>query len=122
MHPHLHVLVGIVLISAAAGCTSWSGAAYYGSGTRALDRGEPARAVVDLEQAARLLPDSSEVQNHLGIAYGASGRPDEELAAYRRAVALDCSNEAAQANLTAAEVREAGRPVAATPDPEGRHP
>jgi Flp pilus assembly protein TadD len=122
MHSPLRVMVGIVLIVAVSGCTAWSGAALYASGTRALDRGEPAQAVADLEQAARLLPESSEVQNHLGIAYGASGRPDAELAAYRRAVALDCSNEAAQINLKAAEAREAGRPLAATPSPGALRP
>lgn len=60
------------------------------------------------------MPESSEVQNHLGIAYEAEGRDAEALAAWQRAVALDCGNEAAQRNVRAAEARRA---KAALPDP-----
>jgi Flp pilus assembly protein TadD len=86
-------------------CTTYRGARLYESGTRALDRGDAAAAVADLERAARLVPDASEIQNHLGLAYAAAGRGDEALLAFRRAVALDCDNGAAQANLQAAESR-----------------
>ncbi len=102
--------VARVLLLAATACAGWSGARLYVSGTEALDRGEPARAVTDLEAAARLLPESSEVQNHLGIAYDAVGRPDAARAAWERAVALDCSNEAAAKNLRSAR---GGAPAAA---------
>jgi Flp pilus assembly protein TadD len=97
------VLIG--LWSAITGCAAWSATRLYESGTHALDRGDTPRAVADLEEAARLLPDSSEIQNHLGIAYEAAGREPSALAAYRRAVALDCSNDAAVRNLRAAEAR-----------------
>ena len=90
-----------------AGCSSWSGARLYHSGTQAYLRGDSAGAVVDLERAAVLVPHASEVQNHLGLAYAAQGRDAEALAAFRRAVELDCENAAAQQNLQAAEARAA---------------
>jgi Flp pilus assembly protein TadD len=92
----------------AAGCASYEGSRLYGSGTRALDRGDPQRAIADLERAAELVPEASAVQNHLGLAYAAAGRDEEALAAFHRAVELDCNNAAAQANLTAAERQAAG--------------
>ena len=90
---------------AAAGCASLQGARLYTSGTEALDRGEPARAVEDLERAAELLPEASEVQNHLGLAYQAAQRPVDAENAFRQAVALDCDNAAAVENLKVAELR-----------------
>lgn len=96
-------IAALALLAAAPGCAAWSGSRLYGSGSHALDRGDAATAIADLEQAARLLPESSEVQNHLGIAYETAGRRADALAAYRRAVALDCGNEAALRNLRAAE-------------------
>lgn len=101
----LALVVGMV----PAGCSSLSGARLYADGTRALESGDASRAVVRLEEASRLLPDSSEVQNHLGIAYQKTGRSEDALAAWRRAVALDCSNQAALANLRAAEDAARGR-------------
>lgn len=88
----------------------------YASGTRALDRGDATAAVADLEQAARHLPESSEIQNHLGIAYEAAGRRSDAISAWRRSVDLDCSNDAAARNLRSAEARdleavEAGKAV-----------
>ena len=71
--------------------------------TEALDRGDTASAISDLERAAELMPHASEIQNHLGLAYAADGREDAALLAFRRAVALDCRNRAAQRNLRAAE-------------------
>jgi Flp pilus assembly protein TadD len=100
----------VVLVLAAAtlgGCVSLEGARYYRSGSDALERGEVAMAVRDLEQAARLLPEASEVRNHLGIAYLEAGRSDEALREFEEAVALDCDNEAAVHNLHA--VRDAPR-------------
>jgi Flp pilus assembly protein TadD len=77
----------------------------YQSGTRALDRGNSRQAVADLERAAELLPEASEVQNHLGLAYQAAGRERDAEFAFRRAVALDCGNAAAVENLRIAEAR-----------------
>lgn len=95
--------IPLVLLALAFGCTSLEGSRLYSSGTEALDRGDSARAVVDLEQAAALLPEASPVQNHLGLAYVQVGRDADAEAAFRRAVELDCSNDAAQHNLQAAE-------------------
>ena len=52
-----------------------------------------------LEGAAERAPEASEVQNHLGLAYLASGRRGDALRAFERAVALDCDNAAARHNL-----------------------
>jgi Flp pilus assembly protein TadD len=102
----------LLCLALASGCAAWSGARLYESGSQALDRRDPKTAIADLEQAARLLPEASEVQNHLGIAYEAAGREDDALAAYRRALALDCGNDAAARNLRAAERRGAQTPAA----------
>jgi len=91
-----------------SGCTTLEGYRHFRLGTAALDRGELVRAVVELELAARLAPERSEVQNHLGLAYVAAGRPRDALAAFERAVALDCDNAAAQENLAAARLRAGG--------------
>jgi lipoprotein NlpI len=96
------------LALAASGCASYRGAQLYQSGTRALDRGEPAVAIADLEQAAALVPEASEVQNHLGLAYAAAGRDDEALQAFERAVEIDCENRAAVQNLEFARRRSEG--------------
>jgi Flp pilus assembly protein TadD len=83
----------------ALGCSSFRGARLYQSGTSALDRGDSAEAIAELERAADLLPEASEVQNHLGLAYQAAGRERDAEFAFRRAVALDCGNAAAVENL-----------------------
>ncbi len=93
----------------ALGCTSFRAARLYQSGTAALDRGDSARAIAELEHAAELVPEASEVQNHLGLAYQAAGRDDDAQRAFRRAVELDCDNEAAVENLRIAEARARGR-------------
>ncbi|MDJ0788598.1 MAG: tetratricopeptide repeat protein [Myxococcota bacterium] len=93
----------LALALAASGCATMQGTSLYRSGTAALDRGDATAAVADLEQAARLIPQSSPVFNHLGIAYKESGRYEEALWAFQRAVDLDCDNRAAVANLQAAE-------------------
>jgi Flp pilus assembly protein TadD len=86
-------------------CATPSAARLFRSGTAALDRGETTTAVRDLEQAAALLPASSAIHNHLGLAYAATGRDGEALREFERAVAIDCDNRAAQANLAAARAR-----------------
>jgi Flp pilus assembly protein TadD len=93
-------------------CASFEAARLYQTGTAALDRGESARAVADLERAAELRPEASEVQNHLGLAYQTAGRPGDAEFAFRRAVALDCGNAAAVENLRVVEARSTtGRPT-----------
>ena len=100
------ILATLLLVGLASlGCATYQGGRLYTSGTEALDRGDNARAIADLERAAELVPDRSEVQNHLGLAYAADGRHQEALLAFRRAVALDCGNVAARRNLNAAEAR-----------------
>jgi Flp pilus assembly protein TadD len=89
--------------STAALSASWRGARLYAAGTRALDRGDVAAAVVDLEAAATLVPQSSEVQNHLGLAYAAVGRPEDARRAFGHALELDCGNAAARHNLRVAD-------------------
>jgi Flp pilus assembly protein TadD len=94
-HATLVALFAIVLPA----CATIEATRSYRTGTAALDRGDAARAVADLERAADLAPGASHIQNHLGIAYEEVGRPDDAARAYERAVALDCENAAAQANL-----------------------
>jgi Flp pilus assembly protein TadD len=96
-----------VLLLGVVSCASFEGARLYDSGTAALDHGEPERAVADLERAAALVPQASEIQNHLGLAYAAAGREADAERAFRRAVELDCQNDAARENLRAAELRAA---------------
>ena len=84
-----------------SGCASWKAADLYQSGTQALDQNDPGRAISDLERAALLRPDSSRIQNHLGIAYERFGQNRLALDAFARAVELDCDNVAAAENLSA---------------------
>ncbi len=86
-------------LAAASGCGTASGGLHYSRGTQALEAGDTAEAISHLERAAVLVPHASEVQNHLGIAYQAAGRPDDARRAYQRALDLDCDNGAAQQNL-----------------------
>jgi Flp pilus assembly protein TadD len=81
------------------GCTSLRGAQAYRDGNRSLERGDASQAVLDFERAARLLPEQSEVHNHLGMALAETGRLDEALQQFERATALDCDNRAAEHNL-----------------------
>ena len=83
------------------GCSNWRASQFYQSGSHALDEGDSTRAVSDLARAATLKPESSEIQNHLGIAYERAGEPAAALSAFERAVELDCDNAAASANLAA---------------------
>jgi len=104
------LVTAFVAALAVAACAPMQASRLYASGTEALDRGEVTLAVGELERAAVLAPDASYVQNHLGLAYAAAGREGDALTAFERAVDLDCSNEAAQENLTAAR-RRASHPT-----------
>ena len=99
----------LLLAPAFQGCATVRAADLYRSGTVALEEGNAARAIQDLEAAAARLPEASEIQNHLGLAYEAAGREGDALAAFRRAVELDCDNQPAQHNLGLAEAREGRR-------------
>jgi Flp pilus assembly protein TadD len=99
------VLVSIGLLLSLAGCASWQGARLYQSGTRALDAGDVDRAIADLSEAARLVPEGSEIENHLGIAWLEAGNEQYALRSFERAVELDCDNQAASDNLFRLEVR-----------------
>lgn len=112
-------LLALVLV-VAGGCASYRGARLYQGGTRALDAGDPATAIAKLEEAAALVPEASEVQNHLGLAYAAAGRQREALAAFRRAVELDCDNAAARRNRRAAEGRLGSAPGSGAAGGEAR--
>jgi Flp pilus assembly protein TadD len=101
----MRALAAVLLVAALAGCGTYRGARLYESGTRALERGDSAAAITDLERATRLVPHASEIQNHLGLAYAEASREADALKAFRRAVDLDCDNEAAERNLRAAEAR-----------------
>jgi len=90
-----------LLVFSFSGCASFRAAQFYQSGTRALDRGDAAAAIRDLEAAEDLAPEASEIQNHLGLAYREVGRFGAARAAFARAVELDCENDAAQRNLDA---------------------
>jgi tetratricopeptide (TPR) repeat protein len=96
------LLLCLPLIVWVAGCAQIEGARLYRNGTAALEGGDPERAIADLELAAERVPEASEIQNHLGLAYAAAGRDDAALQAFQRAVDLDCENRAAQQNLRAA--------------------
>lgn len=92
------LLVGL-LLGSVPGCATWNGARLYQEGTEALERGEVDRAIELLRASARLAPEASEVQNHLGIAMLAAGREREALDSFVRATELDCNNQAASDNL-----------------------
>ena len=104
----LRLAAALAVGLALGGCASFQGARLYRSGSDALERGETVRAIADLERAAELVPHGSEVQNHLGLAYDAAGRPEAARQAFERAVELDCDNEAARENLGFAERRRGG--------------
>ena len=101
----LRLAAALAVGLALCGCASFQGARLYRSGTDALERGETARAIADLERAAGLVRHASEVQNHLGLAYEAAGRPEAAQRAFERAVELDCNNAAALYDQEVAERR-----------------
>ncbi|MCP4036992.1 MAG: tetratricopeptide repeat protein [bacterium] len=94
-----------------SGCAGFRAARLYQQGTHALNTGHSELAVRDLREAARLAPEASEISNHLGLALAATGHHTEALAAFERAVDLDCSNAAAAQNLAAARALRDERTV-----------
>jgi Flp pilus assembly protein TadD len=98
------------LLAAGAGCRAFEGARLTRSGMQALERGEPLRAVADLEGAAVRVPNDSEVHNRLGVAYAAAGRQGEAIREFESAVALDCGNEVAARNLERARAEASAAP------------
>ena len=94
----------VVLIVSVAGCGTWRGARLYQSGTAALERGQIEVALAELSEAARLVPEASEVHNHLGIAQLEAGRIELARESFERAVELDCDNQAASDNLDRVQV------------------
>jgi lipoprotein NlpI len=95
-------VVTILIALLLAACAAVDATRLFRSGTAALDRGDATAAVRDLEAAAQLLPESSAVHNHLGLAYAAAERHDAALREFERAVEIDCDNQAARANLASA--------------------
>ena len=95
------VLIGLVGLA----CSSFPpvqairAARYYAAGTRALDRGDAVIAIEELERAAALMPNASEIHNHLGLAYWSDGRERIAEREFARALELDCNNQAARVNL-----------------------
>ncbi len=99
---------GFVAICAGApGCASFEAWRLYQTGTEALDGGDTGRAIAELERAVELLPQASEVHNHLGLAYLAAGRDSDAAEAFQVAVDLDCDNSAAAQNLRVVGARVA---------------
>ncbi len=98
-------LLSIAALLLLAACATVDATRLFRAGTAALDRGDAPAALRDLEQAAQLLPESSAVHNHLGLAYAASERHADALREFERAVAIDCENQAAQSNLARARAR-----------------
>ena len=97
------VAAALLPLLLSVGCASFEAALLYKSGSEALEEGDVERAVADLERAAELAPNASEVHNHLGLALAADGREQAALLEFERAVELDCDNAAARRNLAAAE-------------------
>lgn len=94
----LALVLGIVFL---AGCSSFRAAKLYQSGSAALDRGDVVQSIAELEEASRLAPNASEIQNHLGLAYAEAGEHARAQAAFNRALELDCENSAARQNRVA---------------------
>ena len=93
-------------LAVSSGCGTWQAAQLYQSGSRALESGELELAVADLESAAKLEPERSEIRNHLGLAYAAAGNVGAAEHAFEAAIALDCENAAARRNLEALHAGE----------------
>jgi tetratricopeptide (TPR) repeat protein len=108
----LCVASGLVSMLSILACESMPmralrGARHYTDGSEALERGDTKRAIVELERAAELVPQASEIQNHLGLAYWAADQPERARFAFGRALELDCDNTAASRNLAELDAQTA---------------
>jgi len=108
----LRVALWICVSVVGIGCQSppvraWQAGRLYTTGTEALDRGDHQTAIAQLEEAATLVPDASEIRNQLGLAYWSAGEPERARAAFEAAIDLDCDNEAARANLASLDAARA---------------
>ena len=101
----LALMLVVTLFAGASGCGTWRGAQLYHSGTTALEQGDVPRALEELEAAAQLVPERSEVFNNLGLAQLSADREDLALQSFERATQLDCANEQARDNLRMLEAR-----------------
>lgn len=101
------LLLSALLVCQAGACARHQSLRLEREALRALERGEAEVAVAKLEGAAMRAPQAASLQNHLGLAYAAAGRDLDALAAFGRAVDLDCNDAVARANLGAARLRVA---------------
>ncbi len=99
------VAVLAVGLLSSPGCTQWQAARLYQSGSQALQADDVDRAIDELSAAARLVPQASEIQNHLGLAWLEAGEDEHALRFFERAVELDCDNQAASDGLARVKAR-----------------
>ncbi len=71
-----------------------------------FDQGNLYLAAWEFEYARRLLPDSSDVVNNLGMVYEAAGETDQAIEHYTMALSLDGGNPVYAGNLARALLRE----------------
>lgn len=102
----LALVFGFITLAQSIGCASFRAAKLYQRGTEELNQGRLGVALRDLTAAAKLAPEASEIQNHLGLAHAEAGQEDRALVAFERAVELDCRNTAAVENLDRAKTRQ----------------
>ena len=95
----LVVSTSLVSACSVAPFRTFEGARRFNSGSEALEQGDTGRAILELEEAAELVPHEAEIHNRLGLAYWAEGRVDSARGAFEEALALDCDHVAAQRNL-----------------------
>lgn len=69
------------------------------AGLEALQRGDTATAIAQLESATQQAPDDYQAHVYLGASYGQAGRHDDAVRVLTRAVQLDPANAQARYNL-----------------------
>jgi Flp pilus assembly protein TadD len=62
-------------------------------------QGQLDAAIQHLREAERLLPDSADIPNNLGIALWRQGKTEEAISSLRRALELDPGHQGARQNL-----------------------
>jgi len=73
--------------------------AYYNLGRAELLAGKVEEGIPHLEQAVRLIPESSDAHNNLGVALNTQGRYDEAIIHFGEAVRIDPESARAHNNL-----------------------